>query len=1848
MHAATLSIFQPAMSRFLKLLSLLVLIACGDSKNATDDFSSPRNLFVDYVTSYTGSVISSQSNIRIKLTGTVNDSLVGMAVPGFFSFSPAIEGKALWETNNTVVFRPASTLPNGQTYEATADLAQVLPDIDRDKSTFRFKFQTLVQNYEASVFGLKLYNAEDLSRVKVEGQIQTADHVSFESLQKMLAATQDNAERNISWERTEQHNTYQFTIEDISKSKSASKVELTFTGQAIGVDRNESLSVEIPSLDNYKVVSSKVVDGSEKYISVLFSDPLDARQNLLGLINLQGASGSPRLVINLNELKIYPKGDIGQQLDLTINESVKNTGGFALKENYRSTLVFAQVKPEVRLVHDASKSILPNNESLVLPFEAVGLKSVEVSVIRIFENNIQQYFQVNQLNGDYQLDRVAKPMLRKTIPLNNSGVTNLNTWNRFSLDLNQILTTRPGEVYQVRIAFKQHHALYFCEEGQAETLEGSEASELDEVPGWDYYDSYYSSNYYWQDHDDPCSESYYGNYRSVSKILLASNIGLIAKKSDEGKLHVFANDLITTEGIAGTMIRAFDYQQQQIATAQTDGEGKAVLETKEAPYLLVAEKNNQKGYLRLDDGSALSLSNFDVSGARLQNGLKGFMYGERGVWRPADTIHLGFILEDGASILPEDHPVILELSNPNGQLVQRKVSSQSVSGIYRFDFVTDKDAPTGNWMARAKVGGASFNKTVKVETIKPNRLKVDLKFDKDVFTVTDRSPAADLNVRWLTGATAKNLKVTYDLMLTPVKTTFEGFPNFTFDDRSKEYYSQRELAYDGRIDQNGFARVRFDLGVNDQAPGALRANLYGKVFEEGGDFSLSSASIPYYPYETFVGIKTPEADQGNFLSRQNQHIIDIATVDADGNPIDRTGLEVSIYKIGWRWWWDRSSDYISNYLRRSNRIELAKTRIDTQNGRGQWILDPEELDWGRHYLVVRDPRSGHTAGQVIYMSWYGNHGEGLAGASMLDFEVEKDAYEVGEDISISIPSTMGTRTLVSLETGNEVLETFWVAGEGGITNFSFKATPEMAPNVYAHLTMIQPHGQTANDLPLRLYGVQSIKVVNPATVLEPVVKLPDELRPEQTFTLEVSEASGKSMGYTVAIVDEGLLDITNYKTPNPWSSFYAREALGIKTWDLYDQVIGAASGEIQHLLAIGGDGESQAQDQTEANRFKPVVKVLGPFQLARGKTNTHQIKLPQYIGSVKTMIVAAEEGAYGNTAVTTPVRQPLMVLASLPRVAGPAETMKLPVNVFALAENIGEVEITVEVKGALQLTGAKTKKTSFRQTGDEVVYFDLQASEAIGPGNVTVTAKSNDVTATYDIALQVQPRNPKVTLIDDKTMSAGDAWSYDYKPVGLLGNNDMAIEISTLPPLNLDSRLNFLIQYPHGCVEQTTSAVFAQLFLGELTELSETRKRKVQQNIQAAIKRLNSFQTSTGGFAYWPGDSYTSDWGTNYAGHFLMEARNRGYAIPEAMIDEWIKFQTQRAEAWDTNNSDNNDDLTQAYRLYGLALAEQPALGAMNRLKGNNALSRAAKWRLALAYAQAGFDNQAKNLISGLSTESETNSGYYRHTFGSAVRDQAMIMETLLRIGEARTAFEILRSIAGQLGENNRWMSTQTTAYALIAIAKYAEAYGTDNATEATVAIAGEQTRLAGNSFVHQLSVPDAEQAASIKIQNTGEAPLFARIIRTGTPLEGNEQAQTRNLNLTVNYLDMDGRTIDVMELKQGSDFKAEVTVTNPGKKGLYEELALTQIFPSGWEIINTRLDGSASSNNLLDYLDIRDDRAMHYFDLEPNQKGTFTVLLNATYQGRYYLPGITAEAMYDNSVFASTAGKWVEVIKED
>ncbi|MEP5364008.1 MAG: MG2 domain-containing protein [Reichenbachiella sp.] len=1810
------------------------------------NFDQAKSLFVDYISAYTSGVISAKSKIKIKMAKPIEEIEPGAALDSdIFQFEPKLEGKAYWEDNRTIIFEPAQKLESGASYNAKFSIAKILPD-SKDKGEFKFAFRTIPQNFEVKMLGMALYDPKDLSKVKLNGEVQTADDVDNKAVEEILKVTQSQSSLSITWAHSSPTR-HSFTIENVKRGEKPSPVNLAWNGASIQVEEADQLTYEIPSINDYKVLSVNIGRGSNDYISVLFSDPLMPKQNLEGFITL--GRNQPRYVIDQNELKLYPTEEVYGTVTLKIFSKIKNSAGYSLKKDFTKELELSQAKPDVRMAAN-SGTIIPNSEGLIIPFEAIGLKAVDITIVQIFEDNILQYLQVNNLGGDYELNRVGRPIARKTINLLETGVTDLNEWNRYTLDIAEFTKVQPGAMYQIKLGFRKGQSAYFCpnsEEGDLENLDDWDNNE--ESSNWDNYENYYSyNNYDWRERENPCHDSYYMYRSQPTKLVLASDLGLVAKRSDHGDLHVFTTNMLDTKPLSDVSLAVYDYQQQAIGSGMTNKDGQAKIKIKGKPFLLVAKSGNQMGYLKIDDGSSLSLSNFNVTGQKIQKGVKGFIYGERGVWRPGDDIFLTFILEDKENVLPEGYPLVLELNNPQGQLVKKIVKTESVSGMYGFQLSTTSDAPTGGWQAVIKAGGATFSKYLKIETIKPNRLKIELDFKKDRLTALDENISGDLNVKWLHGATAGGLKAEYEMFVSPIKTTFEDYPNFSFDDQSKYFYAERQEVFSGRLDANGFAKVNLDLYVENNPPGALRATFSGKVYEEGGNFSIDQVSIPYYPYTSFVGLKTPEGDKRGMLLTDEDHNIRIVSVDAKGQPVSRRKVEVELYKLDWRWWWDNSYDNIGNYVSRSYNTPIQNTTINTSNGEGKWDLNIKYPDWGRYYVKVTDPVSGHSAGQVVYVDWPGWAGKGkrgdAGGVSMLNFEVEKEEYKVGEPVKLTFPSTKGGRVLVSLETGKKIIQSFSVETEEKSTAIQFEATSDMAPNVYAHITLIQPHAQTANDLPIRMYGLQSIKVVDPSTTLKPLIAMPKELNPEQKFQVKVSEQNGRTMAYSVAMVDDGILDLTKYKTPSPWETFYAREALGVKTWDLYDDVIGAYGGKLERLLAIGGDAPLEAQDAKKANRFKPVVKYLGPFQLKAGETATHEITMPQYVGSVRTMVVAAHEGAYGSVEQTTPVKQAVMVLATLPRVAGPGEEMDLPVTVFVSDAKIKQVTVSVKEEGKLKLIGQNSQTVKFVQPGEQVVYFKVKAAEALGFAKISVSAKGGNVTSNHEIEMDVRASNPEMVDVQDQLISANTSWKVGYQPLGMMGTNEGLIELSSLPSLNLEQRLRYLIRYPHGCIEQTTSSVFAQLYLEEFVELSEERKQQISSNINAAIQRLGSFQTVNGGMSYWPGQVEENDWGTNYAGHFLLEAKKKGYAVPESLLSKWAKFQKRQANQWSKGGRRDND-LIQAYRLYTLTLADEKVLGAMNRMKEMDDISHVAKWRLALVYALAGHQGPAETMIDGLS---KTVEKYNRpsYTYGSRLRDRAMILETLAVLERKEEAYVILEEIAQQMGDQQRWMSTQTTAYSLVAIARYTKGAELNEALDFEVNVGSAVANFQKGKYVTQILIDEKEKTQPVVIKNLGNTPIYARLIRTGIPLGGNETAGAQNINMTVSYKDQNGKSLTVSDLTQSANFTVQVTVHHPGIRGEYKDLALTQIFPSGWEIINSRLNytpGSGAGDEP-DYIDIRDDRVMQYFDLKPNEKKTFEVKLNASYKGKFYLPAVVIEAMYDNSIYANTAGQWVTV----
>ncbi len=1840
----------------------LFLFSCSHPKKKS---AAPRDAaFATYISGYTSGVISSASTIRIILTEDVAGvTPLQEADHKIFTFSPAIRGKAIWADAHTLEFRPEHPLPSGTQYKAEFHLSQVM-DVPASLKTFPFAFQTLHQGVQVETGGLKSISEEDLSRQQLTGRLVTADVAQPDETEKILSATQNGKALKIRWSHAVNGTLHTFVIDSIRRTEQKGEVVLRWDGSVIGAKDKGRLTVEIPALSDFNLMNIKVNQADGQSIDLYFSDQVSKDQILAGLIYFKEGNPSLRPERHGNIIRVYPEKRIRGKRTLIVLNTIRNIQGYQLSQRYEQEVSFSGLKPAVEIL--GRGVILPSSTGLTLPFRAVSLKAVNVKVIRIYPKNIPQFLQVNRFDGNYEIKRVGRLILKKEIRLVSDKPVDYGAWNVFSLDLSTLIRTEPGAIYRIILSFDRSQSLYACGgKGPAgkttETFTGKdndrEFSAYD-GPGYNYYDDEWNyDNFVWRERDDPCKDSYYMvRSRQAARNVLASDLGIIAKSGRDHRLLVAVTSLIDTRPLAGADVEVYDYQHRLMATGKTDKEGLAEIPLKRKPFLVVASYNNQRGYLRVDDGSALSVSMFDVAGMKAPEGIKGFLYGARGVWRPGDTLFLTFMLEDGNHVLPQSHPVIFELFTPENRLYLRKVKTRSLNGVYDFRFSTAGDAPTGRWLGKVRVGDAVFTKALRIETVKPNRLKIVLDFGKKTLT-RDGDNRGTLHVTWLHGALARNLKADVRLNLSPGKTVFPDYPGYTFDDPSKSFYADEQPVFEGRLDNEGTASFLPGIHVGREAPGMLRAVFRTRVYEPSGDFSEDRYSILYSPFTSYVGVKIPKGPGWNGALYSNEtNLIPIVTVDAEGHPVDRT-VTVEIYNVSWRWWWDRdATDNLASYVRQRSRNLIRTDHITTRNGKAMYEMKFDEEYWGRRLIRITDPVSGHSCGATFYLTyrgrWENATQEGPGGAEMLMFTTDKKSYRVGDKIRVSLPAFREGRALVTIETGSKILRHFWKSAGGRDSVLVLDATPEMTPNAYICVELIQPHSRTTNDRPVRMYGIQPVSVTDPATRLMPEITLPAKLEPEGTAKIRIKEKNGRAMTYTVAIVDEGLLDLTRFGTPDPWRHFYVKEALGIRTWDLYKYVMGAYAGKMAGLLSIGGDIYIEKEGKKNTNRFKPVVLFLGPYTLKAGKTATHTIRMPNYVGSVRAMVVASDgHGAYGSADKTVPVKKPLMVLATLPRMAGPGETVTLPVSVFAMEDNIRKVNVRVETNDMFMISGDKSQKILFDAPGDQLVFFTLKVPEKTGHGVVTVVATAGREEARDIIHLQVRAPNPRITNVTTGVAERGASWQGRYEAPGLAGTNTGMVEVSVLPPLRLEERLKYLITYPHGCVEQVTSSVFPQLYLERLVELSREQKDRIQANITQGIRKLTSFQVPGGGLTYWPGTAYDpDDWGTSYAGHFMLEARNKGYELPAGFLDNWLRYQQRRANSWSRQGNRDRwygSELSQAYRLYTLALAGKPAAGAMNRLRETDHLPVSVKWRLAGAYLLAGKEEVARAMVRdiGISVKKYRELSW---TYGSATRDEAMILEVLTLMNKKAQAKKIVDRLSAQLN-SNAWMSTQTTAWSLLAIGKFAGVEGTSGKISFVCSVNGWKKKYTSFSPVVQIPLSfDTGKSGEITVENTAGRTLFTTITVSGVPAAGSEETAESNLMMSLAWSDMNGNRTDPASLEQGTDFYVDVTVHNPGMLGDYKDMVLTQLFASGWEIRNIRMENAQMP--VMDkprYQDIRDDRVYTYFDLKRNETKVFRIWLSATYPGHFYLPAVTCEAMYDNSIQAVRPGRWVEVVRQ-
>ncbi len=1806
------------------------------------------------------------------------------APAGAFRAVPRIAGKAFWEDERSLVLLPDEPLARGRSYRVDVDLGLLEGGRAGGDDYFSFSVVGAPQRVEVEA-GLPR-PAPD-GGLEVEGILRLADGAADGAVERALRASAGS----VSW-RHESERVHRFTVSRIASPRKAGSLRLSWDGSPVGGGGRGYASVALPAAGSFELLGARAL-ADRSGVELAFSRALDPSQDLRGLVDAEGADGLGYAVSG-STIKLYAPA-WPASVRVRVDRGLRDSGGARLEHPAAATVAFDWEKPQVRYL--TKGTILPTDQGLVLPVETMNLSALVVEAYRVYGDNMLQFLQVNDLDGKSELRRVGEVVWRETIDLGWKDGWK-NRWVRQGLDLGPLLQAHKDGMFQIRLTFRREGIRYVCPNSHDfKDLRFPEARVFDrdddESSMWDFaeewaggYDDYYRYK------NDPCHPAFYiASYDhdiSQRRNVVVSDIGAAIKRESDGTWHAAASDLRSAKPLAGATVALYSYQRRELARATTGASGIAVLKPSAAgsgslspaePFFATVTAGTQTSWVKVDSGSSLAVGHFDVGGEKADSGLKGFIYGERGVWRPGDKIHLTFILYDRSGRLPAKYPVAFELEDPLGRVVATGSYAESVGGFYAIETGTSSDAPTGTYQARVRAGGRTFSRNVKVEAIMPNRLKIALDWGGKPYLSSDTDEIG-LAASWLTGARAGALKADVSATFRAAGSSFPSLADYSFDDPTREASAERAILFEGNLDEDGTTSFPVSLSPEGLAPGVLKASVLTRVFEPSGVFSSESVDVDFHPYARYAGLKLPKGDAARgMLLTDTEHRVDLALVDREGNLVKGGGtVEVALYKLQWRWWWEKGEESLAERAQElfANPIKKGMVKIGP-DGRGSWSFNVKSPDWGRFMVRVEDKSApkgaaGHAAGKIVYIDWPGWAGRGreAGGASaMLELAVGKAKYAPGDKASVTFPSNERGRALVTIERSGRILREEWVETKKETTLYEFAVTPDMAPNVYAHVTFVQPHLQTANDLPIRLYGLVPIMVEDPATRLRPVVETPATIEPGSEVSFSVREAGGRPMTYTVAVVDEGLLNITRYATPDPWDEFYRKEASALSSWDLYQYVAGAYSGSLETLLAVGGSDEGLGGGDRKPSRFPPVAFYFPPRELKAGEVRNESFRIGQYIGAVRFMVVAgalpaAKAGAvspnapvggpsFGRVEKEVQVRAPLMAQITAPRVLSPLETASIPATVFSFLGK-GRVELELAASGALSVDGNQTGSLEFERDGDASLLFKVRAGASPGPGRLVLRARSGENVAEQAIDLETRAVGVPVGEVRSLALEAGKSWSGAMDLPGAAGTNELSIELSRLRSLDLADRVDWLLRYPHGCAEQTTSAAFPQLYLPKAAALDAPAAERASANVRAALEKLGGFQTARGGFAFWPGTGQEDEWLTAYVAHFLIASSREGFDVRSGMVDAALDYMERSAAAW--NSKEPWSQSTQAYRLYDLALAGRPDIASMNRFRDFPGMPGPARFRLAAAYALAGMRDAARELVRDLSPEPEDYDGLADHTYGTTVRERAVVLDSLNAMGDVDRALPVYNALAEEL-DSRRWLSTQDLGVALGAALPYATAAAAAGAPEIAASSGGWSRKVRLDRPMARLDLPKpAGERVELSISNAGNAPVHVRIAARGTPAAGFEKPVSNGLSLSIRYLDMSGKTVDPNAAPAGSDMIVEAVVRNRSGQDL-KNLALSQLLPSGWEIASYKIGqelpkpreegdydrpAPKKPEPLYDYRDQRDDRVLTYFSLGARDSKTFSTYVNKAYAGDFFLPATSVEAMYDGRWQAVSPGRWL------
>ena len=1710
----------------------------------------------------------------------VSKSEVGKAMaPKDFPFKvlPAIQAEGKWQNPRTFTVRLLAPLKKGTAY--SAELREDLKNLKGNaigSGTFRFQTDSLVPEGVQGAMG-------------PNGQAALILDFNMPVAPKRLRgflSVLDESGKELSYFFGGEHPSR--TIRASVNLRDTSKAQKLFVKLSKGLTPQEGdLGLEEDRVFSVLFKPTLLVHrmaGEEGAISIRcnFEVDLEAARDFIAV--------EPSVPFTLNsgyDGEFTLNGDFGprNRFVLTLRKGLPaKSGGVVLAEDFTQAVIMPDLEASVSL--PSPGMYLTATGGGRIPLELVNVRKLQVDLWRLYENNIPYV-----IRGSY--DSFQRDLARRVYSKEFELSLPLNERVRRALSLEELGGGKRG--------------LFLL---SARDLEGE----------------------YWEEQ---------------TQIINLSDMGLVARVWEDGLL-LWANTLSSIQPVEGAEVRIYSSSKQVIAEGKTDADGIFTVQRPEpwgqaedeSPSLAVVSRGEDITFVRLNRG-LISQETFETAGRPwLRSGYDAALFSPRDIYRSGEEAQFKAIVRNTDVMPPKPFPVLFIVRDPLNRKARQETVLLNDEGGALLTHALPSNAMTGLWSVSVVVPGKEDEPLARmgfhVEDFAPPRIEVKTETDSK-YATHGQTIAMDVLARYLFGVEGAGLpaRMFWSARSSGFVPTRARWKGYSFGDDSRKF-SPVEGEFDEVVlDDSGKGQFSLTLDADWQAPSTIALNMRAEVQEDGGRWVSKSLTLPYYPAPWLLGIAAPEG----VLAVKKDLDFKIAAIDPEENPADPGELTATLYRVSWNY----NLVELDGYRRWQSSEELTQVEeksVFLKDGTGTVSFNPKR--WGTYLVRIADEGDNARAAYRFYADdpEYAERG----GSQLLDrveIDLDKEFYKAGETARVTLRSPFEGLLLFNVEGAKEISRKVLKVDKAE-TVVEVPVTADMVPNAWCTAWLIRPVVEEEAWGSHRAVGVACLKADLAPYRLDVAMEAPEKAEPAVslpvTLTLKDFEGRPAKAEVSLALVDDAVLGLTGYRTPDLLHHFWGLKELNSQGYDLYDLLVPVESRGTELLHPAGGAVMAALAGSDTAQRFKILSLFQGVLSADASGVVRTELALPEFSGRGRLFAVVASGNRFGMAEQKVQIARSVVTEADLPRFAAPNDEFKAPITVFNTSEESRDVKIEILVQGGLKPADSEKvlsigPKSSVRW---ETSVKALDPGTAVWSVRTSWVEEGVEKSFAQEIELPVRSPWPVVAKSGSGTFEAGET-RIEIPKKDFAGEPLGSLTLADSPTVDLTRAVSYLLNYPHGCLEQTLSVAWPFLVLPEAVAQIDpllVNNLLVKNKVDTAIARIQAMQLYDGSFGLWPGSTSTYSWGSVYAAHFLTEARKAGVNYPEEMLQGVLNWMKQFLASLPGNrySTEEKDDFTaKAYAVYVLALNGEKPLGWIEYLKENqiNMWPSGPIWLAGATALIEGRPDALRALGTGEGGKASAESRYA--TLESEVRNSAQLLSLWTEVDPGAPEVGTLVARLLKYGKENRWYGTQENASVMMALGRYSLKVGSEKSQLEGAVLDAEGKELLPFRSGASSAIALADLPASgglLSLKGTGRGYYSWTI--TGTPKE-RPDPENRGLEVRSVWLDEKGKELDLGKpVPQGTRIQVELTL-NPGLP--IGNLAVSCLLPAGLELENPRLsDAEEGAQPYGVRSDIRDDRLLIFFDRLSGQT-TYRFQVRAVTKGTFTVPPISAEGMYDPDV---------------